>query len=139
MFRFHAHVKPGFDHASQRLFLYNMNSHPIDVHTIRYSDEVKRAAVARLLNGETHKQVAADVGCHMSNLAVWKRKFRDGAPLTSTPAARRCPRCAELAAILKLVVETANAAPTIRAGVLRIAVDAIAAPTTQANSNASVS
>ena len=106
------------------------------LHALRYSYEVKQAAVARILNGENRKQVAREVGCNYSAVNRWFGIYANGAnPTTKPTSVRRCPRCAELAAILKLVVETANAAPTIRAGVLRIAADAITTPSA-ANSDA---
>ncbi len=102
-----------------------MNSHNIAVHSVRYTDEVKQAAVARLQDGATYKEVAADIGCHPSNLRIWKLNA-EGVRMKSRGVHQPCSTCADLRAVLKLVVETANASPAIRAGVLRIAADAIA-------------
>jgi len=103
-----------------------MNPHNTDVHSIRYSDEVKREAVARLRNGESYKAVAASIGCHTSNLSIWKRNVEGTAPVKR---AHGCPHCSDLIAALRLVLASADGSHALRASVNQIAEQAIARAT----------
>ncbi len=114
-------------------------THAIDVHARRYSAEVKREAVARVAAGETMRKVAADVGCAYNVLKLWRIAAESG-DRTCPFCSKRPPVSADLIAVLKLVIDTADAPPMIRKGVLRIAADAIASrPTTATTSDGGAS
>jgi transposase-like protein len=79
----------------------------------RYSDEFKKAAVARILGGETAKAVSGDLGVSAISLGQWKKKLgaaRVKAPAAAGGAAKRRgrPRKARAPAAPKAAVGVAG-------------------------------
>lgn len=88
------------------------NAHSRAIHGNTYSDDVKRAAVERVANGESGRIVAREIGCAYGTLLRW-RSGKSSHPTKSYD----CQRCAELAAALRLLLASLDTPPTMRAQV----------------------
>lgn len=54
----------------------------------KFSPEFKEKAVKRVLSGESPGAVSEELGVLRKDLYLWKRRYRNGEPLTSRPGPR---------------------------------------------------
>jgi transposase-like protein len=111
-----------FDRAGRRLLSSRMELtshrvHATQSHGNKFSDAQKQSALARWAGGESVKAIALDLNCHQATIRRWRNPSSYGGG--AHPGF--CPRCAELVALIKLLIASADASPDVRRSVSAIA------------------
>jgi hypothetical protein len=119
-FRFTARVG-GIFRETRMEHTHDVTSHDVNLHARRYSEEVKSEAVRRVAEGENRASVARSIGCHPLTLHTWLTPNP-----TPTNTKRHCPHCADLIAVCKLVLASADGSHELRTQVNKIVAESVA-------------